>query len=51
MNQRELTLRLVYRHKVSLISIGMDVIFDYKTQWNLIIKMTTEVGKIRYVYL
>ena len=45
MNQRELTLRFVYRHKVSLISIGMDVIFDYKMQWNLIIKMTTEVGR------
>ena len=23
----------------------MDVIFDYKMQWNLIIKMTTEVGR------
>ena len=43
MNQRKLTLCFVYRHKVSLISSGMDVIFDYKMQWNLIIKMTTEV--------
>ena len=43
MNQRELTLCFVYRHKVSLISSGMDVIFDHKMQWNFIIKMTTEV--------
>ena len=45
MNQRKLTLCFVYRHKVILISSGMDVIFDYKMQWNLIIKMTTEVAR------
>ena len=43
MNQRKLTLCFVYRHKVSLISSGMDVIFDHRMQWNFIIKMTTEV--------